>query len=92
MIEKLRKSVLSGAGLLLAVTIGLRGGLEMFYFDSPRRPDPETGRTVPYVMKNVTIYITDNLGNVLHWRHGVLSFRRSCRGQCDYRSVVVLEI
>jgi hypothetical protein len=67
LIEKIRKNVLSGAGLLLAATIGLRGGLELFYFDSPRRPDPETGRMVPYVVKNVVIYITENLSDVFYW-------------------------
>jgi hypothetical protein len=67
LIEKIKKNVLNGAVLLCAVTIGLRAVLEMIYFDYPRRPDPATGRTVPYVVKNVTIYITENLGDVLYW-------------------------
>ena len=67
MIEKIRKNVLNGAVLLCAVTIGLRAVLEMIYFDYPRRPDPTTGRTIPYVVKNVTIYITENLDDVLFW-------------------------
>jgi hypothetical protein len=67
LIEKIRKNVLNGAVLLCAATIGLRAVLEMIYFDNPRRPDPATSRTVPYVVKNVTIYITENLGDVLFW-------------------------
>jgi hypothetical protein len=39
----------------------------MIYFDYPRNPDPATGRTVPYVVKNVIIYITENLSDVLYW-------------------------
>lgn len=58
---------MSGAALLLAATIGLRGGLELLYFDSPRQPDPATGRMVPYVVKNIVIYITENLSDVFYW-------------------------
>ena len=67
MINQIRKNVLNGAVLLCAVTIGLRAVLELIYFDNPRRPDPATSRTVPYVVKNVTIYITENLYDVLFW-------------------------
>lgn len=67
MIAKLRKIVLTGAVLLCAVTTALRALLEIIYFDSPRQPDPTTGRIVPYVVKNVTIYITENLGDVFFW-------------------------
>ena len=58
---------MSGAVLLLAAAIGSRVVLELFYFDSPRRPDPATGRVVPYVVKNIVIYITENLSDVFHW-------------------------
>jgi hypothetical protein len=70
LIKKIKKNVLNGAVLLCVLTIGLRAFLELIYFDSPRRPDPATGRIVPYVVKNVTIYITANLGDVffrLQW-------------------------
>jgi hypothetical protein len=69
LIEKIRKNLLIGAGLLLAATIGLRAGLELFYFDSPRQPDPATGRMVPYAVKNIVIYITENLSDVFYWLH-----------------------
>jgi hypothetical protein len=69
LIKKIRKDILTGAGLLLAATIGLRVGLELFYFDSPRQPDPATGRVVPYVVKNVVIYITEHLSDVFYWLH-----------------------
>jgi hypothetical protein len=65
LIEKIRKSILTGSLLLCVLVIGLRSILEMIYFDSPRQPDPATYRTIPYVVKNVTIYITENLNNVL---------------------------
>jgi hypothetical protein len=67
LIDKIRRIILNGAGLLLAAAIGLRAVLELIYFDNPRRPDPATGRTVPYVVKNVTIYVTENLGDVFFW-------------------------
>jgi hypothetical protein len=67
LIEKIRKNILTGAVALCALTVGIRAILEMLYFDSPRQPDPAMGRTVPYVVKNVTIYITENLGDVFFW-------------------------
>jgi hypothetical protein len=67
LIKKIRKAALSGALLLLGATIGLRAVLELFYFDSPRRPDPATGRTVPYAVKTIIIYITQNLSDVFYW-------------------------
>jgi hypothetical protein len=66
-IKKLRKIILSGALLLCAASIGLRALLELLYFDSPRQADPLSGRTGPYVVKNVVIYITENLSDVLYW-------------------------
>ena len=38
--------------------------LELIYFDSPRQPDPATGRTVPFLVKNIVVYITENLSDV----------------------------
>ena len=66
-IKKLRKIILSGALSLCATSIGLRALLELLYFDSPRQADPLSGRTGPYVVKNVVIYITENLSDVLYW-------------------------
>jgi hypothetical protein len=66
-IKKLRKIILSGALSLCATSIGLRALLELLYFDSPRQPNPQSGRTVPYVVKNVVRYITENLSDVLYW-------------------------
>jgi len=66
-IKQVRKVTLSGALLLFAAAIGVRALLELLYFDSPRQPDPATGRTVPYVVKNVVIYVTQNLSDLLHW-------------------------
>jgi hypothetical protein len=66
-VKMLRKVILSGALLLCATAIGLRALLELLYFDSPRRPDPLSGRTVPYVVKNVVVYITENLSEILYW-------------------------
>ena len=74
MLEKVRRNILIGAGLLLAATIALRGGIELFYFDSPRQPDPATNRTVPYVVKNVVIYITENLSDVFYWLQWIFYF------------------
>jgi hypothetical protein len=65
--EKMRRNILNGAGLLLAATIGLRVGMELFYFDSPRQPDPASGRIVPYAVKNIVIYITEDISNVFYW-------------------------
>ena len=53
--------------MLCGLTIGLRVLLELMYFDSPRQPDPATGRTAPYVVKNAVIYITENISDVLFW-------------------------
>ena len=53
--------------MLCAAAIGLRALLELLYFDSPRQPDPLTGRIVPYVVKNIIIYITENLSDLLYW-------------------------
>lgn len=65
--KKLRKLILNGALLLFAAAIALRSILELLYFDSPRQPDPSSGRIVPYVVKNVVIYITQNLSDLLYW-------------------------
>lgn len=54
--------------------IGLRGVLELFYFASPRQPDLASGRTVPYVVKNVTIYITGDLSDVFYWLYCSFNF------------------
>jgi hypothetical protein len=65
--KKIRKAILNGSVLLCAASITMRGGLEMIYFDYPRRPDPATGRTVPHEVKNVIIYVTENFSDVLSW-------------------------
>jgi hypothetical protein len=59
--------------LLCVAALGLRSILELIYFDNPRQPDPGTGRTVPYLVKNVVIYITDDLGSVLYLLQWVFS-------------------
>jgi hypothetical protein len=67
LIRKIRKAVRNGALLLCVAALGLRSILELIYFDNPRQPDPATGRTAPYLVKNAVIYITDDLSAVLHW-------------------------
>jgi hypothetical protein len=67
MIERMRKAVLNGALLIWAAALGMRGILETIYFDYQRQPDPATARTIPYVAKNVVVYITQNQAEVLYW-------------------------
>jgi hypothetical protein len=83
LIEKLRKFVLNGAVLLCGMTTALRAALEMFYFDSPRHPDPATSQIVPYVVRNATIYITEHLADVFSWLHWSFYF---------FGAVVVLSV
>jgi hypothetical protein len=66
LVGKIIKIVLKGTLLIWGAAMGLRAALEMIYFDYPRQPDPAMGRTVPYVVKNIVVYITENQNDVLY--------------------------
>jgi hypothetical protein len=67
LIEKITKITLKAALVTWGATLGLRAALEMIYFDYPRQPDPAMGRTVPYMIKNIVVYISENQSDVLYW-------------------------
>lgn len=72
---KILKIILSTSLVAWAAVIGLRAFLEIIYFDFPRNPDPSTARIVPYVVKNVVVYITEGQNDLLHWlRYGFYVF------------------
>jgi hypothetical protein len=59
MFLKIKKIVGLGAGLIFVVAWFAYGLLESsFVRNSPRSPNPEEGRTVPYSVKSIVVYIT----------------------------------
>jgi hypothetical protein len=57
---KIKKIVGLSAGLIFVVAWFAYGLLEnSFVTNSPRSPNPEEGRTVPYPVKRIVVYITE---------------------------------
>ena len=77
--------VLKGSLVIWGAAMGLRAALEMIYFDYPRQPDPAMGRTVPYMVKNTIIYMTENQNDVLYWLVVFLSIWYSTCDQSDFK-------
>jgi hypothetical protein len=67
LVGKIIKIILKGSLVIWGAALGLRAALEMIYFDYPRQPNPAMGRTVPYMIKNIVVYITGNQNDVLYW-------------------------
>ena len=64
---KLRRVILAGAALAWAGAMGSNILLDLTYFDYPRNPNPEMARTVPYEVKRIVVYITEEQSDVLLW-------------------------
>ncbi len=63
--------MLIGAALPWAAAMGSNIILALTYFNYPRIANPETGRTVPYEVKRVIVYITEGQSEVLYCIRGI---------------------
>jgi hypothetical protein len=67
MFLKAKKIVGVSAAVVLIVAWFIYGILANTYVSYPRSPSPEEGRTVPYAVKGVVVYITQAQQNFLSW-------------------------
>jgi hypothetical protein len=65
--QKIRWAVLAGAAVAWVAAMIFQGILDNTYVNYPRVPNPEIGRTVPYEVKRVVVYITKDQSAVLDW-------------------------
>jgi hypothetical protein len=61
-----RIAVVGAAAVLIGVLFAW-GILENTYANYPRSPDPQEGRTVPYAIKGIIVYITESQHDLLSW-------------------------
>jgi hypothetical protein len=66
-LQKVRWAVLAGATVAWGAAWLCQAVLDNTYVSYPRVPNPELGRTVPYVAKSVVVYITEDQSIVLDW-------------------------
>jgi hypothetical protein len=59
--------VLAGAAVAWAAAIFFQAILDNAYVNYPRVQNPEIGRTVPYEVKRVVVYITKDESAILDW-------------------------
>jgi hypothetical protein len=67
MLLKIRLIIIAAVGLAWVAAMFLQGALDNTYVNFARVPNPEIGRTVPYSVKRVVVYITQDQSDVLDW-------------------------
>jgi hypothetical protein len=67
MLQKIRWAMFAGTGVAWVGALGFQTLLDNTYVNYPRVPDAEIGRTVPYEVKRVVVYITEGQSAVLDW-------------------------
>ena len=67
MFLKIKKIVGVSAAIVLIVAWLASGLLENTYVNYPRSPNLEEGRTVPYAVKGIVVYITQGQQHLLSW-------------------------
>jgi hypothetical protein len=67
MFLKVKKIVGVSAAVVLIVATFAGGILENTYVNYPRSPNPQEGRTVPYAVKGIIVYITEGQLDLLSW-------------------------
>jgi hypothetical protein len=67
MFQRLRKVVLVSAALGWTAAFSLNFVFDLTYFNYPRIPNLELTRTVPYEVKRVVVYMTEDQSDVLYW-------------------------
>ncbi len=67
MFLKIKKIIGVSAAVVLIVAWFASGILENTYVNYPRSPNAGEGRTVPYAVKGIVVYITDRQQHLLSW-------------------------
>jgi len=65
--KKLRVAMTAAAGFVFVLSLVIGWILENTYVTWPREPNPALGRTVPYTIKSLTVYITPAERDILTW-------------------------
>jgi hypothetical protein len=65
MFLKIKKIVAVSAAIVLIGAWFASGLLENIYVNYPRSPNPGEGRTVPYAVKGIVVYITEGQQQIL---------------------------
>jgi hypothetical protein len=75
MFLKVTKIVGLTAGLILVAAWFGYANIENSFLGNPHAPTPQAGRTVPHVVKGVTVFISDDEQRLLFWlrRIGIIS-------------------
>jgi hypothetical protein len=64
----MRKAIFAAAAVAWVAAIVTNGILDnSFVVNAPRTPDPSTMRTVPYVVKRVVVYISEDQLELMSW-------------------------
>ena len=67
MFLRIKKIVAVSAAIVLIVAWFASGLLENTYVNYSRAPNPGEGRTVPYAIKGIVVYITEGQQQLLSW-------------------------
>ena len=65
--KKLGLATAAAAGVVFVLSIVIGWILESTYVTRPREPNPAVGRTEPYVIKSVTVYLAPAEREFLTW-------------------------
>src|ERR1700682_4775957 len=71
MLCKVRKAIFGVAAVIFVVTFFLDGMLANTFVGHPTSPDPATRRTVPYEVKRVHVYISQDELNLTYLFRGI---------------------
>ena len=64
---EIRKFILIVSAAFFVFAIIINGALDMQYLHYPTTPDVANNRIVKYIVKGVTVYITQSQSNMLLW-------------------------
>jgi hypothetical protein len=65
--QKVRRAILGVAGAVWVAALGFNAILDNAYVNYPRVPNAEIGRTIPYEVKRIVVYVTEGQATALNW-------------------------
>lgn len=67
LLKRVRRAALAGAAVIWVAVMAALGILDNVYVVYPRYPNPGVGKTVPYEVKHVIVYITREQSAILDY-------------------------
>lgn len=59
MILRVKKIIMIIAGIIFIATLFLGTSLSNSYVNNPKIPNPKDGKIIPYAVKNIVVYVTE---------------------------------